>query len=431
MSPATTASSPVERVLAELDALTGPQEELYRHLHAHPELSMRETATAALVADRLHAAGYTVHRIGGGVVGVLANGHGPTVLARADMDALPVAERTGLPYASTVTAPGPDGVEVPVMHACGHDLHVAAGLGAAELLAAAPAEWNGTCLALFQPGEETAEGGRSMVADGLVDRVPRPDVALAQHVLTSPVAGHVAVAAGPVLSTAASVRVTIHGTGSHGSMPHLSVDPVVIAASIVMRLQTLVSRRLPPGRFGVVTVGSVRAGSTANVIPDSAELLLNIRAYDDEARGLLLAGIADVVRSECQGAGTPRPPDIEQYESYPLTANDPATTERVADAFRAHFGPGRVEELAPVPASEDFSTIPDAFGTPYCYWGVGGFTPDQTVRPNHNPGFAPAIRPTLRTATEALVCASMAWLGRESRAAGGVQWGDHDEGDSQ
>ena len=334
---------------------------------------------------------------------MLVNGEGPTVLFRADMDALPVEEATGLPYASTV--PG-------VMHACGHDLHVTAGLGAAEWLARNRQVWSGTHIALFQPGEETAQGARAMVADGLVDRVPRPDVALGQHVLPVPAAGEVATGAGPMLSTAASVRITVVGKGSHGSMPHLGIDPVLLASAIVVRLQGIVAREIPPGVFGVVTVGSLRAGATANIIPDRAELLVNIRAYDPAVRDQLLAAIERVVRAECAASGAPEEPTIEVYDRYPLTDNDPAVTERVTAAFVEHFGAERVKPLAPITASEDFSVIPDAFGIPYCYWGFGGFTPDQQALPNHNPGFAPAIHPTLQTGTEAAVVAVLAFVGK-------------------
>jgi hippurate hydrolase len=314
----------IGNALAGLDEAQGWQEALYIHLHRNPELSMQETETAAEVSRRLLAFGYEVHQIGGGVVGVLANGEGPCVLFRADMDALPVREATGLPYASTSTAQDATGATVPVMHACGHDAHVTCGLGAAELLARNRDAWSGTYVALFQPGEETAAGARAMVADGLVARVPKPDVALSQHVLTAPEAGHVATSPGPVLSAGDSIRVTLYGKGSHGSMPHLGVDPVVLAASIVLRLQTVVAREIAPSEFGVVTVGSVHAGSKSNIIPDEATLLVNLRAYDMEVRSLLVKAVERIVRGECAAAGSPRDPVFEYYDQYPLTDNDPA-----------------------------------------------------------------------------------------------------------
>jgi amidohydrolase len=393
-----------DQVLAGLEASTPWQEELYTHLHRHPELSMQEVETAAEITRRLTASGYDVQQIGGGVVGVLENGDGPTVLFRADIDALPVAEATGLPYTSEV--PG-------VMHACGHDLHITAGVGAAALLAEARDAWSGTYVALFQPGEETAQGARSMVADGLVDRIPRPDVALGQHVLATPAAGEVATGAGPMLSTAASVQVTVYGKGSHGSMPHLGVDPVLLASSIVVRLQGIVAREIAPSEFAVVTVGSIQAGSSANIIPDRAVLKLNIRAYDLEVRDRLLASIERIVVAECEASGSPRPPELEVSDRYPLTDNDAEVTAAVTDAFVAHFGPDRVKRLDPITASEDFSVIPDAFGTPYCYWGFGGFVAGEPTYPNHNPAFGPVMQPTLRTGTEAAVTAILAYLRKD------------------
>src|SRR5690625_41754 len=395
--------STTDAVVSRLDAATAWQEELYTHLHRHPELSMQETQTAAEITRRLESFGYRVRQVGGGVVGVLENGPGPTVLFRADIDALPVEEATDLPYRSEV--PG-------VMHACGHDLHITAGLGAAAVLAETTDAWSGTYVALFQPGEETAQGAQAMVEDGLADAIPRPDVALGQHVLAAPAAGEVATAAGPVLSTAASVRVTVHGKGSHGSMPHLGVDPVVLAAAVVLRLQGIVAREVAPDRFAVVTVGSVQAGTKANIIPDSAELLINVRAYDADVRESLLAAIERIVRAACVASDAPRPPDIEVFDRYPLTSNDPDATATVTAAFLDHFGADRVKQLAPITASEDFSVIPDALGVPYCYWGIGGFTADQQPVPNHNPRFAPAMQLTLRTGTEAAVTAALAYLGK-------------------
>lgn len=401
------------RVLDGVGAITGWQEELYLHLHRNPELSMQETETAAEISRRLTSFGYDVQQIGGGVVGVLENGDGPTVLFRADIDGLPVAEATGLPYASTRTAVDAQGNTVPVMHACGHDLHIVAGLGAASLLAEHRDVWSGTYVALFQPGEETAAGARAMVADGLVDKIPRPDVALGQHVLAVPAAGEVGTTAGPMLSTGACIRVKVFGKGSHGSMPHLGVDPVVLSAAIVTRLQTIVAREIAPGNFGVVTVGSLQAGTKANIIPNDATMLLNIRAYDLAVREKLLAAIERIVRAECEAANCPQPPEIELYESYPLTDNDAEVNAKVTEAFVAHFGADRVKHLDPITASEDFSVIPDAFAIPYCYWGFGGFTADQQPVPNHNPGFGPAMQPTLTTGTEAAVTAVLAYLGSD------------------
>lgn len=380
------------------------QEALYRQLHENPEMPMQEVETRAEIARRLADYGFEVHEIGGGIVGVLTNGDGPTVLFRADIDALPVQEDTGLPYASRR-----DGV----MHACGHDLHIVCALGAAQVLAGDRDNWAGTYVALFQPGEETAQGARAMVADGLVDKIPRPDVALAQHVLTAPPAGCVATAPGPVLSAGDSIKITISGVGSHGSMPHLGVDPVVVAACVVLRLQTIVSRTIAPGEFGVVTVGSISAGTKSNIIPAQATLLVNVRAYDLAVRERMLAAIERIVRGECAAAGCPTEPTFEFYDQYPMTDNDPQVDARVRAALQARLGKDRVADLPRIPASEDFSIIPDAFGIPYTYWGLGGFTADQTPLPNHNPGFAPAVQPTIATGTEAALAGALAWLGRE------------------
>ncbi|GAA1488834.1 amidohydrolase [Brachybacterium sacelli] len=395
---------------AALQEQTAWQESLLKDFHRHPELSMREERTRGVIAGQLAGYGYEVHELGGGVVGVLANGEGRTVLFRADIDGLPVREDSGLDYASTATQADGEDVEQPTMHACGHDFHLTAGLGAAKLLADHRQDWSGTYLALFQPGEEKAAGARSMVEAGLVDAVPAPDVCLGQHVLTDPVAGKVAVASGPVMSTAASARIVVHGAGSHGSMPHLGVDPVVLAAAIVTRLQTLVARELSPADFGVVTVGSLQAGSSANIIPGSATMLVNFRAYDEDILGRLIAGAERVVRAECETARSPREPEIAVYDRYPLTANDESAAEVVREGFLAQFGPERVEVMAPVTASEDFSIVPDAFAAPYCYWGVGGYAEGREAYPNHSPLWSPDLQPTLRVGTEAATAAVLAHL---------------------
>jgi hippurate hydrolase len=416
------AGARLDRVLGGLDAVRGWQEDFYRDLHSHPELSHSERRTAGQVLERLRPAGYEVHDgVGGtGVVGLLRNGEGPTVLLRADMDALPVREATGLPYASTATATDADGQEVPVMHACGHDVHVTCLAGAADLLAGARDAWHGTLVVLFQPAEETGDGARGMVDDGLAELVPRPDAALAQHVLPFP-AGEVRTRPGPTLSAADSLRVTLHGRGAHGSMPQAAVDPVVLAASIVLRLQTVVSRELAPGEPAVLTVGSIRAGTKSNVIPDSATLLLNMRTYSDATRTAILDAVHRIVTAECAASRSPRDPEFERYDRFPLTDNDDAVTSRVAEAFGRSFG-DRAGSLARQSASEDFSDIPGALGTPYTYWGIGGIDPEtyraaeqagrvnQDIPVNHSAVFAPVVQPTLDTGTRALVTAALAWL---------------------
>lgn len=417
-----TTTSTVTEVLDHLDQVRGWQEDLYRDLHTHPELSHDERRTAAKVADRLRDAGCDVHvGVGGtGVVGVLRNGDGPRVLLRADMDALPVREASGLPYASVETATDPDGVEVPVMHACGHDVHVTCLLGAMTLLSQARSGWHGTVVAVFQPAEEVADGAQGMVDDGLVELVGPVDVALCQHVLPF-AAGTVATRSGPTLSAADSMRIVVHGRGAHGSMPQAAVDPVVLAASIVVRLQTIVSREVAPGEPSVLTVGSVQAGTKSNVIPDKATILLNIRTYDEGVRTAILDAIRRIVTAECEASRSPKPPELEVFDRFPVTDNDETVTQRVAQAFTDHFGDA-AQQLPRQTASEDFSDIPKAFGVPSTYWGIGGIDPQryqqavsagrlsQDVPVNHAADFAPVIQPTLDTGTTALTVAALAWL---------------------
>ena len=408
-------------VLAGVEGVRGWQEELYRDVHAHPELSHQEHRTARLVAGRLAESGCEVHEgVGGtGVVGVLHNGGGPVVLLRADMDALPVREATGLTYASVENATV-DGAEVPVMHACGHDVHVACLLGAVDVLARTQSHWSGTVIAVFQPAEEVADGARGMIEDGLVDLVGPIDVALCQHVLPFP-AGHVATRPGPTLAAADSMRITVHGRGAHGSMPQAAVDPVVLAAMIVVRLQTVVAREVRPGDPAVVTVGSIQAGTKSNVIPDSATILLNVRTYSEATRTAILNAIERIVNAECAASGSPAPAEFELFDRFPVTDNDRRVTQRVATAFADHFG-DRARELPLQTASEDFSDIPTAFGVPYTYWGIGGTDPAlyekaeaagriaQDVPVNHSAEFGPVLEPTLETGTSALLVAALAWL---------------------
>ncbi len=420
----TAAPSVPDTVLADLERTRGWQETFYRHLHQNPELSHQERATAAGVSQRLREMGYEVtDGIGGtGVVGLLHNGSGASVLLRADMDALPVKETTGLAHASTAVATDENGSEVPVMHACGHDVHVTCLLGAAELLAGHRARWEGTLVVLFQPAEELGDGARTMVEDSLAEVVGRVDVAFAQHVLPAP-AGVVGTRVGPVLSAADSMRVTVHGRGSHGSMPQASVDPVVLAAMVVLRLQTVVSREVAPTEPAVVTVGSIRAGSKSNVIGDHAVLELNVRTYDEQTRAAVLDAIRRIVVAECQASRSPRDPEFELYDRFPATVNDAATTDRVRAAFDQHFG-DHSRELSLQSASEDFSDIPSALGVPYTYWGIGGTDPGayrraqeagrlaEDIPVNHSPAFAPVMQPTLDTGTSALVVAALAWLAK-------------------
>src|SRR3954452_21027533 len=407
--------------LAGLDGIIAGLEELYRDVHAHPELSMQEHRTARRAAERLRAAGYDVTSgVGGtGVVGLLANGDGPTVMLRADMDALPVREATGLPYASTATATDPAGIEVPVMHACGHDMHVAWLAGATALLAGAREAWHGTVLAVFQPAEETAQGAHAMIDDGLFDRFPKPDVILGQHVMPAP-AGAIGYRPGTTQAAADSLEVRLFGRGAHGSMPESSVDPVVMASATVLRLQTIVSREVAAGQAAVVTIGALQAGTKDNVIPDEALLKLNVRTFDEQVRRHVLDAIKRIVEAEASASGAPRAPEITMTEHYPLTVNDPERTARVAAALRRRFGEDRVQELsAPVSASEDFGSFGTEWGVPSVFWYVGGTDADlyrkaeqagrvaQDVPTNHNAKFAPVIHPTLESGVQAMAAAAL------------------------
>ncbi|MER7931927.1 MULTISPECIES: amidohydrolase [unclassified Streptomyces] len=403
-----------------LAGLTGKLPELralYEDLHAHPELSFQEERTAAVVAERLRDQGWEVtERVGGtGVVGVLANGEGPVVLLRADMDALPVREETGLPYASEN-----DGV----MHACGHDMHVAWLLGATDRLAAVREGWRGTVVAVFQPAEEVG-GAPKMLADGFAERFPRPDVCLAQHVAAAP-AGLVGTRAGALMAGADSLRVTLFGRGGHGSTPEATVDPVVMAAAVVMRLQTVVSREVGAGQQAVVTVGSIHGGTKENIIPDTVELKINVRSTTAAVRERVLAAVERIVRAEAAASAAPREPEIVPIDSFPVTHNDPAATEAVQAALTAEF-PGLTFELtSPVPNSEDFGAFGTALGVPSVFWFVGGADhrlfvdvdlealvrdgiPPQ-IPSNHSPHFAPAQEPTLETGVRALLAAAGHWL---------------------
>ncbi|GGK70227.1 amidohydrolase [Ornithinimicrobium pekingense] len=423
--PTPTASTAA--VLSGLDAARPWLEDLYRHLHAHPELSMDEHGTAARVVSEVQgmAGGEeleVVPGIGGTGVGVVArNGDGPTVLLRADMDGLPVAEDTGLDYASTVWAQNRQGESVPVMHACGHDTHVATLLAALRLLLERREAWSGTVVAVFQPAEEQYNGAEAMVEDGLVDRLPRPDVALGQHVLPGP-AGSVQVAAGPIMASCDDFRITLHGRGGHGSAPHQTIDPVVMAASLVLRLQTIVSRQVAPTSTAVVTVGRINAGTKTNIIPATAVLEGTVRTYDAEVAATCLAAIERTARAEAAAWGAPEP-EMETYDHLPVTDNDPAVTDRVRAALSAELGAEQVRVFEPESGSEDFSVLPDAWGVPYTYWGFGAFDAQEwaaaeaagtvdDLPSNHSAHFAPVLQPVLDTGVRAMVAAAMEWLGR-------------------
>ncbi|ABB74156.1 hippurate hydrolase [Nitrosospira multiformis ATCC 25196] len=420
-------ASSLGKVLAGLQNLLPDLEALYTDVHAHPELSMQESRTASLVAERLRAAGYDVTtRVGKtGVVGLLRNGDGPTVMLRADMDALPIEEMTGLPYASKVKATNHEGKTVPVMHACGHDMHVAWLVGATTLLAQARNTWGGTLMAVFQPAEETAEGAQAMIDDGLFNRFPMPDVVLGQHVMVGP-AGNIGGRAGSITSAADSLQIRLFGRGAHGSMPQASIDPVVMAAATVMRLQTIVSRELAAAEAAVVTIGALQAGTKENVIPDEAVIKLNVRTFDADVRKRVLAAIERIANAEAAASGAPRPPEITTLEHYPLGVNDADASGRVADAFRQYFSADRVRQVDAASASEDFGLFGTEWGVPSVFWFVGGTDPDlyakakaageiNKIPTNHSPYFAPVMHPTLETGVETMVIGALAWLQHESQ----------------
>jgi amidohydrolase len=390
--------------------------ELYRGLHAAPELSMREHRTAALIQQRMSALGWETDTVGGtGVVAVLRNGDGPVVGFRADIDALPVREETGLAYASTARGTLPDGTEVPVMHACGHDMHVTWAIGAATLLGAARDSWSGTVVLLFQPGEETAEGALAMIADGLWDRTPKPEVVFGQHVMAGRT-GTVAVRSGSAMAMADSWKVTVRGRGGHGSQPDQTIDPVVLGAHMVVRIQGILSREVNPQHSAVVTVATFHAGLKENIIPATAEFTVNVRNLDADVRAQVLAALRRVILAEAQASGAPEP-TIEELYTFPLLYNDPDATERVTDALRDALGADKVEEAARRMGSEDFGHLPEAIGVPGVYWFIGGM-PDEVVDgdepmpSNHSPHFAPVLEPTLTTGITAAYTAIMSRVGR-------------------
>lgn len=407
--------------LANLSGLLPELESIYKDIHAHPELSLQEIRTARIAADHLRATGYEVATGVGktGVVGLLANGAGPTIMLRADMDALPVQEATGLPYASSATA-ADGGKTVPVMHACGHDMHVTWLIGAAALFARARDAWRGTLMPVFQPAEETAEGARAMIDDGLFQRFPKPNVVLGQHVMVGP-AGVLSLRPGVVTSAGDSLQIRMFGRGAHGSMPQASIDSAVMAAATVLRLQTIVSREVAPTDAVVVTIGALQAGAKENVIPDEATIKLNVRTFDDAVRDRVLAAITRIVHAEAAASGAPRPPEITPLDHYPLVKNDPESAQRVGDAFRRYFPAGRVQAGQPTTASEDFGSFGAEWGVPSVFWFVGGTDPAAyaaakaaggvaDLPTNHSPHFAPVVHPTLEAGVEALVVAAQAWL---------------------
>ena len=405
---------------ANLKGLLPDLEDLYKDIHSHPELSMQETRTAGIVAKRLKAAGYEVTAKVGktGVVGLLRNGDGPTVMLRADMDALPVKEATGFKYESKVTVRNAEGNTVPVAHACGHDMHTTCLVGAATLFAKERDIWQGTLMVVFQPAAETAEGSQAMIDDQRFSHFPKPDVVLGQHVMVGP-AGTLSGKTGVITSAANSLQIRMFGRGAHGSMPQASIDPVVMAASTVLRLQTIVSREIAPTEVAVVAVGALQAGTKENVIPDEAIIKLNVRTFDEAVRKRVLAAIKRIVNAEAAAAGAPKPPEITPLDQYSLVSNDPAATKKVGDAFRDYFSSEHVVSVKPSTASEDFGNFGAKWHAPSVFWFVGCTDPEvyakakkegkmNEIPTNHHPAFAPVIHPTLEIGVQALLVGAKA-----------------------
>jgi hippurate hydrolase len=386
---------------------------LYLDLHQNPELSTHETQTAAKLAGRLRSLGYDVteHVGGTGIVAILKNGAGPTVMLRTELDALPVEEKTGLSYASKVRAKDDAGRDVPVMHACGHDLHMASILGTAAIMAHSKDTWHGTLMLIGQPAEETISGAKAMLEDGLLTRFPRPDVAVALHVGNILPAGEVGITPGVFNTNADSLRITIYGKGGHGSAPHTAIDPIVIAARTILALQTIASREVKPQEMAVVTVGYILAGTKNNIIPDQAEMGLTVRTNKPEVRKQVLAAITRITNAEAEAAGAPRPPAIDHLEGTDLVYNDPALAQRMRGVLESALGKDEVVSQEPFTGSEDFSYFVEQ-GIPGFYFSLGGADPEKyaqakaagTLLPsNHSSLFAPDVDPALHTGIAAEV----------------------------
>lgn len=397
----------------EVEAVYPDAYALYVDIHQHPELSGHETQTAQKIAERMRNLGYDVteHVGGTGVVAIMKNGAGPTIMLRTELDALPLEEKTGLPYASTVRTKDDSGRDVSVMHACGHDLHMAAIVATAEIMAHSKDKWHGTLMLVGQPAEETISGAKAMVNDGLLTRFPKPDAALALHVGNELAAGKIGMVSGIYNTNSDALRITIYGKGGHGASPHTTVDPIVIAARTILALQTIVSREVKPGEVAIVTVGYIHAGTKNNIIPETAELGLTVRTYKPEIRKQVLAAITRITKAEAEAAGAPREPSIERTEGTNAVYNEPALGQRLRGPLEAALGKDNVVTEEPIRASEDFSVFIES-GIPGFYFSLGGADPEKLAQANargnqlpsnHSPLFAPDVDPALRTAITAEV----------------------------
>jgi amidohydrolase len=393
---------------AEVESAYQKGEALYVDLHKAPELSLHETATAARIATELRTLGFDVTTgVGGtGVVAVLKNGVGPTVLLRTELDALPVTEATGLPFASTARTKDDQGNDVGVMHACGHDLHMAAVVSTARIMAGDRSRWRGTLIVLGQPAEERTSGARAMIADGLLKRFPRPDFAIAVHDDPRYPSGMIGYHAGPILSNSDGITIRIFGRGGHGARPETTIDPVVIAARTVLTLQTIVSREISPFDQAVITVGAIHGGTRRNIIPDEVRLDLSVRSFTEPVRQHLRSAIERVAKSEAAAAAAPREPSIELSETANALVNDTVLTARISSMLIRELGSTRVRDVPPEGASEDFSEFQRA-GIPTLMLRVGATEPavyekamrDGTTLPSlHSSSFKPDLQPALKTA---------------------------------
>jgi amidohydrolase len=419
------AADPARPVDPRVTAVLPDVEKLYLDLHEHPELSLQENNTSAKLAERMRKLGYEVteHVGGTGVVAVLRNGQGPTVLFRTDMDALPVAENTGLPYASHVRVKNASGQEVPVMHACGHDIHMSAWVGTATIMAQSKDRWHGTLLMVGQPAEEVVKGAKAMLQDGLYTRFPKPDYALAVHDASDAPVGTLYYTSGPALAGADTVNITIYGKGGHGAQPQTTVDPIVIGARTILALQTIIAREKDPRDPGVITVGYFQGGTKNNIIPDEVHLGLSVRSFKPEVRQRLLTAIERVTKAEAEAAGAPRAPAFDYPESTTPTVNDPKLTERISGALRRTFGDKNVVEAPPLMVSEDFAAYSEG-GVPAFMFHVGAVNPEkfQQVKASggslpslHSAQFAPDYAGTLQTAISAEITALMELMGATAR----------------
>jgi amidohydrolase len=399
---------------AALDQIYPHLDQLYLQLHENPELSSKEVNTGARMAEELKKLGYEVtHPVGGtGVVGVLRNGKGPTVLVRTELDALPIEEKTGLPYSSHVQG---------VMHACGHDIHMASWVGTATMLAQEKDRWRGTLVFVGQPAEETVKGAEAMIKDGLVTRFPKPDYCLAVHDSHDAPAGKVMITPGYALANVDSVDVTLFGKSGHGAHPEATVDPIVIAAKTVLGWQTLVSREKDPFDPAVLTVGSIHGGTKYNIIPDSVALQITLRTYKPEVRKLMLDGIARIAKAESLAANSPKEPIVKVSESANATYNDPALSRRLLSLLSKEMGADNVMEWHPEMVAEDFSELCRAAGSPGVQMRVGAVEPAKfekaqkagTPLPSlHSSGFAPDREKTIKTAVTALTLSALDLLAK-------------------